>query len=98
MLVVELRDVRDRASRHAERAAWLRAQLARAERRAAHWRAKQEAQRAAAERVAALQGELQLLELAERLRVRLGEQQEAGRRLEAEERELARRLQRAVKN
>lgn len=98
MLVVELRDVRDRASRHAERAALLRAQLARAERRAAHWRAKQEAQRAAAERVAALQGELQLLELAERLRVRLGEQQEAGRRLEAEERELARRLQRAVKN
>ena len=48
--------------------------------------------------MAALQGELQLLELAERLRVRLGEQQEAGRRLEAEERELARRLQRAVKN
>jgi len=97
--VVELRDVRDRARHHAERAAWLRAQLERADRRGVHWRVKQQPQPAgSADRVAAMQGELQLLELAARLRERLAEQKEALQLLEAEERALSKQLREALKN
>ena len=77
----------------------LRAQLARADRRGTHWRLKQEPQPAgSAERVAAMRGELQLLELAARLRERLADQNEALELLEVEERALARRLREALEN
>ena len=93
ILRLELRDVRDRYTRHSERAAFLRAQLARAERRAAHWRQKQGPLATnRTERVAAMTGELQLLELCGRLRARLAEQTEALRALTEEERELVRRV------
>ena len=45
-----------------------------------------------------MQGELQLLELAARLRERVAEQNEALRLLEAEERALSRRLREALRN
>ena len=77
----------------------LRAQLARADRRGTHWRLKQEAQPAgSAGRIAAMRGELQLLELAARLRERLADQNEALELLEVEERALARRLREALEN
>ena len=77
----------------------LRLQLERADRRGVHWRVKQQPQPAgSADRVAAMQGELQLLELAARLRERLAEQNEALVLLEVEERALSRRLREALKN
>ena len=64
-----------------------------------HWRVKQQPQPAgSADRVAAMQGELQLLELAARLRERLAEQNEALVLLEVEERALSHRLREALKN
>ena len=77
----------------------LRSQLERADRRGVHWRVKQQPQPAgSADRVAAMQGELQLLELAARLRERLAEQNEVLGLLEVEERALSRRLREALKN
>ena len=77
----------------------LRAQLERADRRGMHWRLKQEPQPAgSADRVAAMRGELQLLELTVRLRERLADQNEAQELLEVEERALARRLREALEN
>ena len=64
-----------------------------------HWRVKQQPQPAgSADRVAAMQGELQLLELAARLRERLAEQNDALGLLEVEERALSRRLRDSLKN
>ena len=87
-----LRRLRDENAR-------LRAQLERADRRGMHWRLKQEPQPAgSADRVAAMRGELQLLELTVRLRERLADQNEALELLEVEERALASRLREALEN
>lgn len=91
VLEVELADCRHRLAKHREREQWLSEQLVHTEERAAQWRCEVSTEPSERELVA-METELQLLQLATRLRCRLGEQQRATTELSRDADSLARRL------
>ena len=91
VLEVELADVRHRLAKHREREQWLSEQLVHAEERAALWRREVPAEPSEQE-LMGMETELQLLQLATRLRGRLAEQQGATADLNKDMGGLARRL------
>ena len=90
VLRAELQDARHRASKHRERARWLEGELKLAEHKASMWRGATPA--SAADRIQAMERELAFLELANRLRDRLGEQRLALQQLDRRQRALTDRL------
>ena len=86
----ELSDAHHRTTKHRERARWLEAELALATKKAGMWRGATPASEA--DRVQGMERELAFLELANRLRERLGEQREALALLRKRERAIQDRL------
>ena len=91
VLEVELADVRHRLAKHREREQWLSEQLTHTEERAALWHREVPAVPSEQE-LMGMETELQLLQLATRLRGRLAEQRRATAELSKEMGGLARRL------
>ena len=91
VLEVELADCRHRLEKHRERKQWLSEQLVRTKQRAALWRREVSAEPSEQE-LMGMETELQLLQLATRLRGRLAEQQRATELLSNDASGLARRL------
>jgi len=90
VLRVELGDARHRAQRHRERARWLEAELVLAEKKSEMWRGATPASEA--DRINQMQRELNFLELANRLRERLGDQRQAAQLLKRREKAIEARL------
>ena len=90
VLRIELSDARHRGTKHRERARWLEDNLRLAENKAEIWRGATPASEA--DRVQAMERELAFLELANRLRERLGEQRTAVALLRKRERAIEQRL------
>ena len=90
VLRAELQDATHRASRHRDRARWLESELAQAEHKASIWRGATPASEA--DRVQAMQRELDFLELARRLRGRLSDQRLALQQLKVRDNALRTRL------
>ena len=90
VLRVELQDATHRESRHRERARWLEGELALAEQKAALWKGATPSTRF--DRLQAMERELAFLELANRLRDRLGDQRLALQQLKIRKQALAERL------
>ena len=86
----ELGDARHRARLHRERARWLESELSLAEKKAGMWRGATPASEA--DRVRMMERELNFLELANRLRERLGDQRTAAQQLRRREKALEARL------
>ena len=90
VLRAELGDARHRGRLHRERSRWLEGELGLAEGKAGMWRGATPASEA--DRVQAMERELAFLELANRLRERLGEQRAAAVRLRRREKAIVARL------